>query len=185
MKIIQVQFKTPIMKFTSFIWILFPFVFTACTSIPQGVNAIQQFEKEKYLGKWYEVARLDNRFEKNLNQTTAEYSIRNDGKIKVVNSGYDTLKNEWTDIEGKAKFAKTENVGMLKVSFFGPFYAGYNILDIDPDYQYALVGGGTFKYLWILSREPELPESIKKRFLQKAENAGYNTSDLIWVEQKH
>lgn len=155
---------------------------TACSTIPKGVTAITNFEKDRYLGKWYEIARFDFRFEKGLNNTTAEYSLRDDGKIKVVNRGFNYEKKEWKESEGKAKFAGADNVAMLKVSFFGPFYAGYNVIALDKDYKYALVAGDSYKYLWILSREKTIPEDVKSNYLKIAKEAGFNTSELIWVE---
>jgi apolipoprotein D and lipocalin family protein len=157
-------------------------VLCACSTIPEGVQAVEPFEKEKYLGKWYEIARIDFKYEKDLSNTTAEYSLNADGTINVDNKGYNTKKKKWEQAIGKAKFVGDENVGMLKVSFFGPFYSGYNVLAIDPDYQYALVGGEKFKYLWILAREISIPENIKNEYLKIAKDYGYNTSDLLWVE---
>jgi apolipoprotein D and lipocalin family protein len=154
----------------------------SCSGIPKGVTAVSPFEKEKYLGKWYEIARFDFKFEEGLNNTTAEYSIRDDGKIKVVNRGYDYENETWEKAEGKAKFVKSDTIAMLKVSFFGPFYSGYNVIAIDPDYQYALVAGSSREYLWILSREKTIPESIKNQYLNKAETLGFDTSELIWVD---
>ena len=132
--------------------IIITFMLFSCSSIPKGVTAVHPFDKNKYLGKWYEIARLDFKFERNLINTTAQYSINADGTIKVVNRGYDTLKNKWESATGKAKFVKDENVAMLKVSFFGPFYSGYNVIAIDKEYKYALIVGKNLKYLWILSR---------------------------------
>jgi apolipoprotein D and lipocalin family protein len=158
------------------------FSFWACSTIPPGVTAVHPFEKEKYLGKWYEVARFDFRFEKGLNNTTAEYSLAADGAIKVLNRGYDYTKNQWKEAVGKAKFVQEESLAMLKVSFFGPFYAGYNVIAIDPEYQYALVCGSDLKYLWILSREKSIPDPVKKEYLEKAEKLGFNVSKLLWIE---
>ncbi len=155
--------------------------FFSCRTIPDGATAVEPFEKERYLGKWYEVARLDNRFERNMNNVTAEYSLNDDGTIKVVNRGYDTLKGQWEQATGKAKVAGNDNVGMLKVSFFGPFYSGYNVIAIDEDYQYALVAGNSLKYLWILSRRTSIPEEIKSEYLKIAEDIGYKTEDLLWI----
>lgn len=156
--------------------------FHSCSTIPKGATAVKPFDKEKYLGKWYEIARLDFRFEKGLNNTTAEYSLNENGTIKVDNKGYDYKKDKWKQSVGKAKFVKDENTAMLKVSFFGPFYGGYNVIAIDDDYQYALVAGGSLDYLWILSRNTTIPEEIKIKYLKIAEEIGYETSDLIWVE---
>ena len=154
----------------------------SCTTIPEGAVAVSPFDKARYLGKWYEIARLDFKYERDLNNTTAEYSLNDNGTIKVVNRGYNTKKEEWVQATGKAKFAGDENTGMLKVSFFGPFYSGYNIIALDDKYMYALIAGKSLKYLWILSRDTNIPHEIKNRYLKIAEDIGYNTSDLIWVE---
>ena len=154
----------------------------SCSTIPKGAEAVQDLAKEKYLGKWCEIARIDFRFEKNLNNTTAEYSLNDNGTIKVDNKGYDTIKEKWVQSIGKAKFVKEDNIGMLKVSFFGPFYGGYNIVALDPQYKYALIAGSSYKYLWILSREKTIPEEVKSNYLKIAQDIGYNTDDLIWVE---
>jgi apolipoprotein D and lipocalin family protein len=160
------------------------FILNSCASrtIPEKAVAVNNFEIDKYLGKWYEIARLDFKFEKGLNNTTAEYSLREDGKINVDNKGYDIKKDKWKQSVGKAKFVGSENVAMLKVSFFGPFYAGYNVLAIDKDYKYALVSGDSLDYLWILSREKTIPDSIKEAYLKQAQEIGYNTDNLIWIE---
>ena len=155
----------------------------SCSTIPKGAVAVKPFDKERYLGKWYEIARFDFRFERDLNNTTAEYSVNTDGTIKVVNKGYNTKKKEWSQAIGKAKFVGDDNIAMLKVSFFGPFYSGYNVIAIDPDYKYALVAGASLKYLWLLSRETTIPDEIKNKYLKIAENIGYNTSNLLWIEQ--
>jgi apolipoprotein D and lipocalin family protein len=157
-------------------------LFTSCVSIPKGVTAVSSFEKAKYLGKWYEIARFDFRFEKGLNNTTAEYSLNSNGTIKVVNRGYDYEKKIWKESIGKAKFVGNDSIAMLKVSFFGPFYAGYNVIAIDPEYKYALVSGSSFDYLWILSREKSIPADIKSLYLEKAEKLGYKVSNLLWIE---
>jgi apolipoprotein D and lipocalin family protein len=154
----------------------------SCSTIPRGVVAVKPFNKEKYLGKWYEIARLDFKYERNLNNTTAEYSLNDNGSIKVDNRGFNFKKGKNEQAIGKAKFIGDENIAMLKVSFFRPFYAGYNVIALDEDYKYALVSGDRFKYLWILSRETIVPDEIKSKYLKIAENLGYKTSDLIWVE---
>ena len=153
----------------------------SCATIPKNATAVTSFDKEKYLGKWYEFARFDFKFEKNLNNTTAEYSLNENGTIKVVNRGYNTVNNQWQQSIGKAKFVKNDSIAMLKVSFFGPFYGGYNVLAIDTDYKYALVAGGSLKYLWILSRETSIPEETKVKYLEIAENIGFETSNLLWI----
>ncbi|MDD2559098.1 MAG: lipocalin family protein [Bacteroidales bacterium] len=154
----------------------------ACSSTPDSIVAIENFDKAKYLGKWYEIARIDFKFEKDLNNTTAEYSLNDNGTIKVDNRGYNTVKEEWEQAIGKAKFVGDETVARLKVSFFGPFYSGYNVIALDDDYRYALVAGENFDYLWILSRENTIPGYIEENYLQIAEDAGFDTSRLLWVE---
>lgn len=153
-------------------------------SIPKGAHAIHPFDSKKYLGKWYEIARLDLIFERNLINVTATYSENKNGTIKVVNRGYEPAKKIWKEAVGKAKFRGDANTGALKVSFFGPFYSGYNVIAIDADYKHALVAGSNLDYLWILSREKQIPDSIKQNYLTQAEKVGYNTSKLIWVEQE-
>ncbi|HOW26306.1 MAG TPA: lipocalin family protein [Bacteroidales bacterium] len=156
--------------------------FSSCSTIPKGVNAVSSFEIEKYMGKWYEIARMDFRFERNLNNTTAEYSIKKNGTIQVDNRGYNYLTKEWKQAIGKAKFAGDPDIAMLKVSFFGPFYSGYNVIALDSEYTYALICGKNLRYLWILSRRTILPEDIKMKYLKIAQKAGYDTSSLVWVE---
>jgi len=160
------------------------FILYSCNSskIPKKAIAVTNFDKAKYLGKWFEIARLDYKWEKNLNNVTAEYSLKDDGTIKVDNRGYNVKKDKWEESIGKAKFVRKDNVGMLKVSFFGPFYSGYNVVAIADDYKYALVAGESLKYMWILSRETTIPESVKADFLIKAQEIGYNVSDLVWVK---
>src|SRR5512133_1532011 len=119
----------------------------SCATIPKGATAVKPFVKERYLGKWYEIARIDFKYERDLNNTTAEYSLNNNGTIKVDNKGYNTKKGKWVQAVGKAKFVGKENIGALKVSFFGPFYAGYNVIAIDDEYRYALIAGENLKYL--------------------------------------
>ena len=157
-------------------------IFTSCVGIPEGVTAVQNFNKDKYLGKWYEIARFDFRFERNLDNTTAQYSINPDGSIKVLNQGYNYVKKEWDSAEGKAKFVGSENEARLKVSFFGPFYGGYNVVAIDEKYENALIYGNSTDYIWFLSRHKTMDEATKKRFLEKAQKDGYDVSKLIWVE---
>ena len=156
--------------------------FYSCDTIPDGAIAVKPFDKERYLGKWYEIARLDFKYEKDLNNTTATYSLNDNGTIRVDNRGYNTKKGEWTQAIGKAKFVGEENIAMLKVSFFGPFYSGYNVIAIDDEYRYALIAGESLKYLWILSRDTNIPVEIKNKYLKIAEEIGYNTTDLLWVK---
>lgn len=157
-------------------------ILTSCTYIPDNTIPVKDFDLSRYLGTWYEIARLDFRFEKDLNNTMAQYNLDENGNVIVFNSGYNYVKNEWTSAKGKAKFRGEKNVGALKVSFFGPFYSGYNVIALDDDYQYALVIGKDLKFLWILSREKYIPENIKQKYINIAEEVGYDISNLNWVE---
>ena len=159
-------------------------IFSSCSvKIPEGATAVNNFEKEKYLGKWYEIARLDFKWEKNMEQVSAEYSVKDNGHIKVDNKGYNYVKKEWKESIGEARFVEDEKTARLKVSFFKPIWAGYNVIDLDENYRYALVAGNNLDYLWILSREKTIPEDIKQRFLQEAKRLGYKTENLIWTKQ--
>lgn len=156
----------------------------SCASIPEGITPVEDFSLESYLGTWYEIARFDFRFEKDLSHVTATYSLNEDGTVKVVNTGYNTKKEKWQEALGKARFRTDDTtVGALEVSFFGPFYTGYNVLKIDQGYTTALVGGKNFDYLWILSRTPEISEEVKQEYVEYAQNLGYTISNLVWVEQ--
>lgn len=156
----------------------------ACSpKIPKGAKAIQDFNPERFLGTWYEVARLDYKWERNLDNVNATYSLKPDGSIKVDNKGFDYTENKWKGKIGEARFVHSSTEARLKVSFFKPFWAGYNVVDIDEEYKYALVFGNDLCYMWILSKEKAIPEKYKERFLKKAQETGYDTSKLIWVKQ--
>ncbi|MCF4010422.1 lipocalin family protein [Rheinheimera sp. UJ63] len=163
-----------------FFWI-FIFFLTSCTSVPDGVTPVQPFELERYLGTWHEIARLDHSFERGLTQVTAEYQRRDDGGVSVINRGYDAKKQRWNTANGKAYFVEAADVGRLKVSFFGPFYGGYNIAMLDADYQIALVIGPNTDYAWLLARQPQLTAAECAPFLKEAERIGVATDDWIWI----
>lgn len=146
---------------------------------PINNTPVSELDLNRYLGTWYELARFNHTFERGLSACTANYSINEDGTIRVLNSGF--KDGEVETAEGKAK--TTETIGLLRVSFFGPFYSDYRVLMVSEDYSYALVGSGTAKYLWILSRTPELPDETRTLVLQEAVRRGYNINNLIWVEQ--
>lgn len=150
---------------------------------PRGVKPINQFDASRYLGRWYEVARLENRFERGLQQVTATYSMRDDGGIRVLNRGFDPRNNRWRESEGKAYFTGASTTAALKVSFFGPFYGGYNVIALDDDYQYALVSGPNRDYLWLLSRTPDIPTHIRQQYLALAAELGFAVNKLVWVPQ--
>ena len=153
----------------------------SCASIPKGAQPVTGFNKEKYLGKWYEMARLDFKFERGLNNTTANYSLRDDGKIRVENRGYDYKKGKWKEAIGKALFTGPSDKASLKVSFFGPFYGGYHVVALDPNYRWALVVGEDRSYAWILAREKSLPRESLDAIVQRAQALGIDTQAFIWV----
>jgi apolipoprotein D and lipocalin family protein len=153
-----------------------------CAQIPDGVEAVGGFDAERYLGQWYEIARLDHRFERGLENISATYTARDDGGIDVLNRGFDVARGEWREARGRAKFAGSRDTAMLKVSFFGPFYGGYNVVDLDPEYQLALVAGPTRKYLWILARRPDPPRAAVERLVARAEQLGFDSGALIYVQ---
>jgi apolipoprotein D and lipocalin family protein len=158
---------------------------TACTGMPENITPVKKFELDRYLGKWYEIARLDHSFERGLEKVTAEYTLRKDGGVSVINRGYSPTNDEWNVAEGKAYFVNDDNEGYLKVSFFGPFYGSYVIFELDEEnYQYAFISGPNTSYLWLLSRTPTLPQEIIDRFIQKTKNLGFDTSSLIIVNQE-
>jgi apolipoprotein D and lipocalin family protein len=158
----------------------------ACTGLPQGTSAITGFELDRYLGNWYEIARLDHRFERGLTAVTANYSLQDDGGVRVVNRGFDPERGEWDEAIGKAYMIGAPDVGRLKVSFFGPFYGAYNILELDKEnYQYALISGPNRSYLWILARTPELPAPVLQSLVETARRLEFPVDELIYVSHDH
>lgn len=155
----------------------------ACTGVPEGIEPVGEFEADRYLGKWYEIARLDHSFEKGLSRVTAEYILQDDGSIKVINRGYDSGEGEWSVAEGRAVFVQDESVAHLKVSFFGPFYASYIIFELDKaGYEYAFITGYDRDYLWFLSRTPDVSEEALARFKDVALKAGFDLEELVIVD---
>ena len=142
---------------------------------------VKTFDLQRFLGSWYEMARYDHWFERGMEQTKATYKLSDDGKIGVLNSGIKKGKPK----ESKGKVKTTATTGLLRISFFGPFYSDYRILLIDSDYQYALIGSSSDSYLWILSRKPLLTEESKALILSEAQRRGYDTHKLIWVKHDH
>jgi len=168
------------MKKLSIVFLLF---LMGCTGIPENVKPVENFKVEKYLGKWYEIARLDHSFERSLTHVTADYSLRNDNGVRVLNRGYSAKADSWKEAEGKAYFVKGSNLGYLKVSFFGPFYGSYIVFGFDHEnYQYSLVCGPNKSYLWILARSPIMNEDIKYTLIEKAAASGFDISKLIFVD---
>lgn len=151
-----------------------------CTGVPQGLQTVRGFEPERYLGTWYEIARLDHAFERGLTDVTASYGRRPDGGIDVLNRGWDPAKGAWREARGRAFFLEDPNVASLKVSFFGPFYGGYHVFALDPHYRWALVSGPSRDYLWILARTPDLTEPLLLELVDKARRAGIDTDALVF-----
>ena len=155
-----------------------------CVKYPAEITPVEGFDVSRYLGTWYEIARLDHSFERGLEQVTAEYSMREDGGIEVVNRGYSVENQSWKEAVGKAYFVRSPDIGYLKVSFFGPFYGAYVVFDIDDaGYQYAFVSGPDHSYLWLLSRTPVVDESLKTYFIKRAQAVGYPADEIIFVDQ--
>ncbi len=165
--------------------IAFTLLMSACTGLPDSVKPVKEFEVKRYLGKWYEIARLDHSFESGLSHVNANYSMRDDGGIRVINRGYSTKEKRWQQVEGKAYFVDTPDKAHLKVSFFGPFYGSYAIFELDHEsYQYAFVSGYNQSYLWLLARTPVVEQKVVDRFIQLSTVLGFNTDKLIMVDQK-
>lgn len=154
-----------------------------CIGTPKDIQPVREFELDKYIGKWYEIARLDHPFERGLDNVTAEYSLRDDGGIRVLNKGFSISENKWKEAEGKAYFVRDKNEGFLKVSFFWPFYSSYVVFELDKNnYQYAFVTSHNKSYLWLLSRTPVVSSELLERFIQRAKELGFNTDNLIYVK---
>jgi len=158
---------------------------SSSTSKSVDNSALETFDLERYLGRWYEIARYDHKFESDLVGVSAYYSLRSDGKIEVLNSGYKYhLNGEYSQVKGKAKVPNPQKPAELKVAFFLFFYADYFVMEIDEDYQWAVVGSRSDKFLWILARRPMLSPELYAHILTRIEKRGYDSSKLILVEQK-
>ena len=160
----------------------FVFLLGGCVGMPDGVTPVDNFQLERYLGTWYEIARLDHSFERGLSHVTADYSMNPDGSVRVINRGYSSAENKWKQAKGKARFVKKTDEGFLKVSFFGPFYGSYVIFELDRgNYSHALVCGPDRSYLWLLARNPVISQELKNALVAKAASRGFETENLIWV----
>ena len=156
-----------------------------CLGMPRSVQPVDEFNLGKYLGKWYEIARLDHSFERGLSHVTAEYSLRGDGGVSVVNRGFSAEEKEWKEAEGRAYFVNEESKGYLKVSFFGPFYGSYVVFELEPvNYDYAFVSGPNNDYLWLLSRKPEVSQEVIEKFEKMSKGHGFDIDELIYVKKK-
>lgn len=158
---------------------------TGCgmSSPPIGINPVTPFDLQRYQGQWYELARLDHFFERGLTDASALYQPQADGSVRVVNRGFDPAKGQWREVTGKAQFTGAATTGSLKVSFFGPFYGGYHVAALDPDYRWALVVGPDRGYCWVLARSKTLAPSTKAEIVARAKALGIDIDALIWVSQ--
>jgi apolipoprotein D and lipocalin family protein len=163
-------------------WVVACCLLSGCLAVPDGIEPVDNFELNRYLGKWYEIARLDHSFERGLEAVSAEYSLRDDGGIRVINSGYNTDTQANQEAEGRAYFVDQPNLGYLKVSFFGPFFGSYVIFELDENYQYAFIAGNTTNYLWLLARTPEVSQELVNQFISRATQLGFDTSQLVFVD---
>ncbi|MBC3765074.1 lipocalin family protein [Neptunicella marina] len=166
-----------------FLLITLSLIISGCLGMPASVKPVSDFNVQKYMGKWYEIARLDHSFEEGLSRVTAEYSLKDDGGVSVVNRGFSASENQWEQAEGKAYFVNSPSEGYLKVSFFGPFYGSYVVFTLNDNYQYAFVSGPNTDYLWLLARTPTVKKDVIDLFVQKAKERGFDTERLIYVEQ--
>jgi len=170
-------------------WCLFcaagAMIFTGCLGYPETVTPVKDFKLDKYTGVWYEIARIDKWFEKNLVQVTATYSLNNDGSVKVLNRGFDTKKKVWKEAVGKARFVRGADEAYFKVSFFGPFYGSYVVFELEKEnYSCAFVSGGDITSLWFLSRSPIVSDELYSEFTKKAASCGFDTSKIIRIKQE-
>lgn len=170
---------------SAFLALLLAFSLAACsTSPPDGIQPVTSFDIHRYLGKWYEIARLDHSFERGMNNVSATYHFQDDGSVQVINRGYDTKRQAWKEAIGRALFIGDSRTASLKVSFFGPFYGGYHVIALDHEhYRWSLVSGPDRDYLWILARDKTLPDEVREKLVSHAQALGFATEKLIWVEQ--
>lgn len=162
--------------------LLFCLLLAACTSSPDGIRPVDDFDVNRYLGAWYEIARLDHSFERGLSHVRADYELMNDGGLRVVNRGYSREEGRWQEAEGRAYPVGGSHRGHLKVSFFGPFYSAYVVFGLDrEDYQYAYISGYNRNYLWLLARDTRVSDERINHFLETAREKGFDTEELIFV----
>ncbi|KJY91441.1 lipocalin [Vibrio neptunius] len=156
---------------------------SGCLGMPSEVKPVQNFDINRYMGNWYEIARLDHSFERGLSKVTAQYSLKDDGGVKVINRGFNAQLNEWKEAQGKAYFVRDSDQGYLKVSFFGPFYGSYVVFELEKDnYDYAFVSGPDNEYLWLLARSSTVEQAVIDKFISMSNERGFDTSRLIFVE---
>ena len=168
------------------LWMAGVAVMAGCanTNPPPGVEAVTPFDLQRYQGRWFELARLDHSFERGMTDVSATYTPQADGSVRVVNRGFAAASGQWREAVGKALFTGAPTTGSLKVSFFGPFYGGYHVAALDPDYRWALVLGPDTSYCWILARDKQLDAAQRDAIVARAQALGVDTHALIWVTHK-
>lgn len=170
----------------TFLALILAATLAACsTTPPDGLRPVTSFDISRYLGRWYEIARLDHSFERGMSDVNATYELQDDGSVKVINRGYDTRRQAWKEAIGRAQFIGDSQTASLKVSFFGPFYGGYHVIALDQQgYRWALVAGPDRDYLWILAREKTLQPDVREQLVNQAQALGFATEKLIWVDHQ-
>jgi apolipoprotein D and lipocalin family protein len=155
----------------------------SCTGIPDGVEPVTGFDQSRYLGTWYEIARLDHSFERGLSDVTATYDLNPDGSIKVLNRGFNAEEGAWREAKGVARFMGSSDIAHLKVSFFGPFYGSYIVFELGEDYDYAFVSGFNRDYLWLLAREPQITSELRNHFIETMMALDFDPAELVWLDK--
>ena len=154
-----------------------------CLGYPKSITPVSNFDQTRYLGRWYEIARLDHSFERGLQGVTADYSVRDDGGIRVINRGFSTEENQWQQAEGRAYFVRDESQAYLKVSFFGPFFGSYVVFDLGESYNHSFIVGASNSYLWLLAREPVVSDELKQKFVAAAKKLAVEADQILWIDQ--
>lgn len=158
--------------------------FSQKIGVPPGVQPLVPFDLARYLGRWYEVARIDHAYERGLTDASADYSLRPDGRLQVVNRGFDPRAGRWRIARAVASPVGERDVAHLEVSFFWPVRASYIVFALEAEGQHALVSGPSHDYLWLLSRTPQIKATSRAALLDRAREAGFDVGRLLWVDQR-
>jgi apolipoprotein D and lipocalin family protein len=165
------------------VWVMLLAGLSGCGGVPRGLQPVQNFDLRRFEGHWYEIARLDHRYERGLTRVSIDYRALPDDRVEIDSRGYDTIRREWRSQNGIARFQGSRNEASLEVSFLDAFHSGYNVLYIDPGYRYALVAGSNRHYFWLLSRTPQLDSSVIESLLARARVWGFDTAALHYIRQ--
>lgn len=161
--------------------IVIPLILIGCTTTKSSIPTVTKFEIDRYMGTWYEIARLDHSFERGLSDVSATYTLLDDGRVRVLNRGVKIKTGERTQIEGKARIRKGAGPAELSVTFFWPFSGAYRIIALEEDYSHAMVCSSGLGYLWILARSPQYDSAIYRKYIELAEKYGFKVEDLLIV----